>query len=86
MTAASMSPSFSLERDKPAMTSPAVHIHDLSKIYVVSKREAGMIAALKSLVNRGAEQVHAVDGISFDLAPGEIVGFLGPNGAGKTPR
>lgn len=28
--------------------------------------------------------IKAVDGISFDVAPGEILGFLGPNGAGKS--
>jgi ABC-2 type transport system ATP-binding protein len=28
--------------------------------------------------------VAAVDGVSFEARPGEVLGFLGPNGAGKT--
>jgi ABC-2 type transport system ATP-binding protein len=28
--------------------------------------------------------VHAVRGVEFEVAPGEVFGFLGPNGAGKT--
>ncbi len=65
-------------------TSPAIRVRDLGKIYRVTEREPGIRAALASLVRRRKSEVRAVDGISFDLAPGEVVGFLGPNGAGKT--
>ena len=38
---------------------------------------------VKNLVKTYGE-VHAVDGISFDVKKGEVFAFLGPNGAGKT--
>jgi ABC-2 type transport system ATP-binding protein len=66
------------------MPRPTVLANSLSKVYKVPEREAGLAAALRSVVHRRAQEIHAVDGISFQLEPGEIVRFLGPNGAGKT--
>ncbi len=66
------------------MSSSAISVRDLRKIYVVTERESGIAASLRSLWHRETEKVSAVDGISFDMVPGEMVGFLGPNGAGKT--
>ncbi|MFL5673433.1 MAG: ATP-binding cassette domain-containing protein [Chloroflexota bacterium] len=43
----------------------------------------GSVIEVRGLVKRYGDLV-AVDGIDFDVAPGEVFGLLGPNGAGKT--
>jgi ABC-2 type transport system ATP-binding protein len=61
-----------------------ISVRGLRKHYTVYKRPPGLRAAFGSLFRRVPTTVKAVDGISFEIGPGERVGFLGPNGAGKT--
>ncbi|UCE44546.1 MAG: ATP-binding cassette domain-containing protein, partial [Candidatus Bathyarchaeota archaeon] len=42
------------------------------------------IIKVKELTKIFNNEIRAVDGISFTVEEGEILGFLGPNGAGKT--
>ncbi len=61
-----------------------IRVRDLCKHYKVHERPPGVAAAFRSVFHREYKTVAAVDGITFEIAAGERVGFLGPNGAGKT--
>ena len=61
-----------------------VVVEDLRKSFRVSERRRGTLGAIAGLVVRRSRTVNAIDGISFGLKQGELVGYIGPNGAGKS--
>lgn len=61
-----------------------IQVHNLTKVYPIAFKEPGLQGTFKHFFQRQYKYVEAVKGVSFELEPGEVVGFLGPNGAGKT--
>jgi len=63
---------------------PHIVVDGLVKSFRVSERRKGTWGAVSGLVRRKHRIVRALDGISFSLEQGELVGYIGPNGAGKS--
>lgn len=61
-----------------------IYVNDLKKEFKKAIKEPGLKGSIKALFKPQNEIIKAVDGISFHVDKGEILGFIGPNGAGKS--
>ncbi len=61
-----------------------ITVDKLEKQFQIGTHRSGLTGALRNLVSREYKTVRAVDGISFTVPAGQLVGYLGPNGAGKS--
>jgi ABC-2 type transport system ATP-binding protein len=61
-----------------------IRVENLKKVFKRQKRKQGFVEGVKGLFYREYEDMAAVDGLSFEIGKGEIVGYIGPNGAGKS--
>src|SRR5512141_2395038 len=63
---------------------PIIAVDHLRKVFQIPHKDPGVSGALKALFRPRYENKVAVDGITFAVNPGEIVGYIGVNGAGKS--
>ena len=61
-----------------------IYVNDLRKEFEKTIKEPGLKGSVKALFKPNNEIIKAVDGISFHVGKGEMLGFIGPNGAGKS--
>ncbi len=66
------------------MSTPVISIQNLTKTFDIVQKDPGLGGAFKALFRPQYTHKTAVDGISFQIEPGEIVGYIGVNGAGKS--
>ncbi len=64
--------------------SAVIEVEDLVKDFRTFDRREGVWGAIRDLYSRNYRNFRAVDGVSFAVQRGEMVGYIGPNGAGKS--
>lgn len=63
---------------------PIIQIKNVSKEFKILNRREGLKGTFLDLFSRDYRILKAVDDVTMDIMPGEMVGYLGPNGAGKS--